>query len=255
MKNKLLSPTNAMATITILAGLLGVTKESIAQNLASNQKNKAQTENNQAANNINIRNTEDPIRYAFNNIEKYYPIKNDPKVSQYLENFKKELNWPRAKIKIAEANKILKSIGLPKTRSDKDITTFIAWISELEVMSEWTLFSDTYREEGQIPEETKYYDNFKKTYTDRFDAYEKQFNENLAQLQQKIKDLEQSIKDKEQIYQQQIKDIMKLLDSFSVEDIESNNMVFEAVKKTKSEYIKQWRKITPHAEQLFWAIK
>lgn len=40
MKNRLLSPTNAMATITILAGLLGVTKESIAQNLANNQKNK-----------------------------------------------------------------------------------------------------------------------------------------------------------------------------------------------------------------------
>ena len=95
MKNRLLSPTNAMATITILAGLLGVTKESIAQNFASNQKNKAQIENNQAANSINIRNTNDPIGYAFDNIDKYYPIKDNPKVNEHITKLRKELNSTR----------------------------------------------------------------------------------------------------------------------------------------------------------------
>lgn len=265
MKNSIKSTIYKLGVgASVLAWILLTSKDALAQNIASNQKNKAQTENNQAANSINIRNTNDPIGYAFNNIEKYYPdmqIKH-PEVAQHLAKLRQQINWSWGKIATEEANKIFKSIQRSSSYSDGDIIRFIVGISECNVIQEWVLFSDTYRDEDYTPEEKTYYNFFKKAYTDRFNTYEKQFNENLTKLQQKIKDLEQSIKDKEQsikgkeeIYNENIKDIMKMLDKFSIEDTKSNKMVYEAVKKTKENAKNLWRKTTLHAEDLFSIIK
>jgi hypothetical protein len=248
--------------VSLLAGFLLTSKDALAQNIASNQKNKAQTENNQAANNINIRNTNNPIGYAFDNIDKYYPIKNNTKVNEHMTKLRQHRNTTRWKIKWEEVNKILNSIQRPNNRTEKDIVTFIVWITELEVIRSWTDFADNFREEDQIPEETKYYDLFKKTYTDRFNAYEKQFNANLAQLQQLIKDLEQKKSDLEQKksdleqgIDKDIESINKSLSVFTPEQVLENQYLYDNIKKIKEGFIKRKRKWSPHTEKLFSVIK
>ena len=101
MKNRLISTTNAMATITILAGLLGVTKESIAQNFADNQKNKDNIENTNGVNNsANILANQDPLAFTQQNIIKYFGtsnkdlinLKENNKTSQELQSYVNFLN-------------------------------------------------------------------------------------------------------------------------------------------------------------------
>ena len=94
-----------MATITILAGLLGATKESIAQNLASNQKNKDKVENiSWVNNNANTLANEDPLAFTQQNVIKYFWTNN------------KDLETLRANNKTAQelqyyTNSLIKKLG------------------------------------------------------------------------------------------------------------------------------------------------
>ncbi|MDD3262703.1 MAG: hypothetical protein PHR61_02550 [Candidatus Absconditabacteria bacterium] len=254
---------------SLLAGFLLTSKDALAQNIASNQKNKAQIENNQAANNINIRNTNNPIGYAFDNINKYYPIKNNPKVNEHITKLRKELNSTRGKIQIEQANKIFKSIQRGNTYGEKDIITFIVSTTECDIISKGTIFTDTYRPEDYTEEEDIYYNTFKKKYIDRFTAYEKQFNENLVKLQQRIKEMEQSIQNREQSIQNReqsiqnreqnikrnIESINESLSVFTPEQVIENQYLYDNIKKIKQGFQENGRKGSLHTEKLFSVIK
>ena len=245
MKNKFkLSPAQAMAGLTILASILGTTKETLAQNLA-NQKNITKTE-------INTSNSLSPIDFAITNVGKYYP--------DMVDYTKKLLNSFISKEQKDFVNKTLTEL-IKKYPNDKDKIKFIIGTLEWNVFMNWATFSDTYWLDPtdldfEIDEEFNI-------------AYDKRFSTNLANLQKEVKEMEKYIKNTKEDIKNTKEDIKKLeektqkhlitittiMKNFSKEDIKNNKDLYELVKKTKNRTDTYNLTTTPHMQELYSIIK
>lgn len=189
-----------MATITILAGLLGVTKESIAQNFADNQKNKDNIENTNGVNNsANILANQDPLAFTQQNIIKYFGtsnkdlinLKENNKTSQELQSYvnflnEKIWNWSiRSKI-----NELIKQHIIQKISDPKQQIRAIMYALESEVF--WSDLSITpFFWNVFVPEEKNYW-NFD-IVSAFWEAYRIRLETNINQMMKEIEQWKQKL--------------------------------------------------------------
>jgi hypothetical protein len=219
----------------VLAWILLTSKDALAQNIASNDKNTNKTE-------VNTTNSITATDFAVANVGKYYP--------DMVDYTKTLMNSFLSKEQKNVVNTILKEL-IKKYPNDKDKVSFIISTLEWRVLMTKPIFTDTYCLE---PTDLDF------DLDDAFNnSYRARFNANLANLQQRVKEIEENIKNKEENIKNKeeniknkeeniknkeeniknaqeetkknIEEVTKILETFSIEDIKNNETAYETLKK------------------------
>jgi len=233
MKNKFLSPTKIIAGLTILAWILGTTKEALAQNLANRNTNTPQTENtNWVTSNANSLAYSDPLAFVQKNIIKYFwtnsddinKLKSEGYSSQDLQNYINLLNKKIGNWMIKDhVNDIIRQYiiaNVPDTRSQIEgiinlLESDIFW----DDMSFKKIFWDIF-----MFEEKNYY--IFELVSDWWVAHRKRLIENIEQMNKNIEQMNKNIEQMNKNIEQMNKNIEQMN-----KDIEEASIRIENIMK------------------------
>jgi hypothetical protein len=238
MTNKLKSAMYKVGVgASVLAWILLTSKDALAQNIASNQKNKADIENteNWQINSLALNN---PLAFTLKNIYKYYPDKEIEEHANFLIN--RLWNWMiRDSINDLLSTYIIKNISDPKQQiwtimySLEDDVFW--WDKEVKAV-----FSSKYEVENPI--------NFK--ISRKFEkAFKLRITTNLNQM---LKDIEQW----KRILEENRIRIEKIMEFITTDMVKSDPKTKELIESWNQRYINLKQEPTnPHIISLFEALK